>query len=193
MKTPVVWLVVGMLPLLAQGAEVYKYVDDRGVVHYTDKPPPGAKKADLPELQTYSSDPAAAESPVAGPPVTNPAADTGTVTLPPEAAALGFYSSVKIVSPTPDQTYHTADAQVTAAASVEPELQASQGHRLVFYVDGAARPPEPGQTSLVLQGLERGTHQVSAAVLDDQGQVLRQSPPVSFHMLPPTVFRKGKH
>lgn len=181
-------VLLGLAPLAVQAGDVYKYVDDRGVVHYTDKPPAGVKKADLPELQTYSSEPSSSTDQYSA---GSSSADTGPVLLPPEAAALGFYSSVKITSPAPDETFHTADAQVTVAASVQPGLQSAQGHHLVFYVDGIVRPTD--QSSIVLQGVERGSHTVSAAVLDAGGRVLTQSPPVSFHMLPPTVSRSGKH
>lgn len=55
------WIACGMLGLLltsAAQAEVYKWVDEKGRTHYTDKPPDKAK-AELLELQlnTYSGAP----------------------------------------------------------------------------------------------------------------------------------------
>lgn len=39
--------------LAPAAAEVYKWVDAQGRLHYGDKPPPGAQPAELPDIQVY--------------------------------------------------------------------------------------------------------------------------------------------
>jgi hypothetical protein len=46
MLRPALFLLVALLPLAA-GAQVYRWVDDKGQVHYTQVPPPGAKTREL--------------------------------------------------------------------------------------------------------------------------------------------------
>ena len=182
------FLLLLLAPMLAQAGDVYIYRDDRGQPHYTDKPPPGAQKAKLPELQTYSSNPSAKPDPLS--PSPGSYGSSGMPILPPEAAALGFYSALQVTTPTQNETLHSFSAQ--AAASVQPALQSAQGHHVVFYLDGMARPAPPGATSLQLEDMDRGTHNLSAAILGGDGQVLLQSDNVSFNVLPPSLLNKAK-
>ena len=49
-------LMLALIFALPAAAEVYRWVDENGVVHYTDKPPaPGAEPAKLPKLQKMPS------------------------------------------------------------------------------------------------------------------------------------------
>ena len=53
---------------LALAATVYKWVDENGVVHYSDQPHPNAQKVQLKAAQTYKdSSPASAFAPAAAP------------------------------------------------------------------------------------------------------------------------------
>ena len=161
----------------AAHAEVYRWVDENGTVHYTDKPPsPEAKPAELPKLQQFPanelpsySNPkaAAAEAPA-------DAADTRPI--------------VKVISPTQDQTFRHTSQQVQVVVSVNPSLKSGQG--LVYYLDGSPFNSEPTRAqSMALQPVYRGTHLVSVAVVQD-GRELTHSDSVTFHMMPPTVNRQ---
>src|SRR5204863_7851992 len=45
--------VISLLASLAVAGTVYKWVDENGVVHYSDQPHPEAQKVDVPPAQTY--------------------------------------------------------------------------------------------------------------------------------------------
>lgn len=47
MKTYYLLLLVPMLTLAANGASIYKWVDEKGVIHYSESPPPGQKTKEL--------------------------------------------------------------------------------------------------------------------------------------------------
>jgi hypothetical protein len=168
------WL--GLLLPLAVGAEIYRYVDEDGVVRYTDKPPhQDAKPVELPAVQTYTSDDGYVRDDA------DPAEEPGAV---PEQAG---YRGVQLISPAPDEVFQNADPQVTASAQVEPGLQ--PGHRLVFLVDGQSYPAAPGQSSLLLSGLARGSHTLQAVVMDASDRVQAESESRSFHLSPPSALQ----
>lgn len=153
---------------LSLPAQVYRYVDEKGVVHYSDKAPSkDAKPIVLPKLQTVPAHslPAPAEASA------------------PSAAAQRSYK-IAITSPMPDQTYRDPEASISVAASVTPEL--ADGDALMFYLDGApAGSAGRGSNGFTLSGLERGEHSIAAAVVDADGRELVRSAPVRVHLLLP--------
>ncbi|HSW13542.1 MAG TPA: DUF4124 domain-containing protein [Solimonas sp.] len=159
---------------LAAAAEVYKYTDEKGVVHYTDQPPSkGARPASLPPLQTVPSDVIAGSR-------SEPDAPSRS-----RAAAAAEAYSLSIVSPTPEQTFREPGGNVEVSVSVQPELQS--GYGLMFYVDGAPATPEPvAGTGVSLSGLERGAHAIAVALVDADGKEVTRSS-VTVYMKPPTV------
>lgn len=153
---------------LSLPAQVYRYVDEKGVVHYSDKPPSkDAKPIVLPKLQTVPA--------LSAPP-------SGAASSPPAAAQRSY--RVTVTSPAPDQTFREPGASITLAASVTPEP--TEGDSLMFYLDGAAAGSAgAGSNGITLSGLERGEHSVAAAVVNAEGRELARSAPVRFHLLLP--------
>lgn len=157
-------------------AEVYRWVDKNGVVHYTDKPPaPDAKPAELPKLQAMPE----------GKTIPLGRASSGaeqTPAVPPP--------KLKIVSPTADQTIRTTTESVTVTVSVNPGLQSNQG--LIYFYDGSPVSLEPTRAqSLVMNQVYRGTHTVAVAVMQ-AGKEVTRSEAVTFYMKPPTVPRPAR-
>lgn len=153
-------------------AEVYKWVDEKGVIHYTDQPPAkDAQPAQLPPLQTYRGE--------AVPPAGNVATAPVVAPLPLE---------VKILSPAPEQTFRgDAEGQVSVSVAVSPALL--EGQQLVYYLNGAAQgEPNPG-TSYTFTGVQRGAHSIAVALLDKSGQEIARSAPITVHMKPPIIKR----
>lgn len=167
-------LVLSLLPFSA-GAEVYKWVDDKGVVHYTDKPPgQNAKPARLPPLQTYKGG-------------TTPDLNRYESRTPATApAAGGATPAIEIVSPTQDQTFFSGESSVVVAV----DLSLTEGQQLVYFLDGAAKSPPVSQTSYELKGVERGSHTVSVALIAEDGRELGRSAPVTIHMKPPSLISR---
>jgi len=157
-----------LLPLAA-AAEIYKYVDDNGVTHYTDKPPiKGAKPAALPPLQTIPSSESV----------------QSTTSTPAEKKPPIDYV-LAIASPAPEQTFRDTTGEVSVSVSVQPAL--ADGYGLMYYVDGKAATAEPvGSTGFSLSGLERGAHAIAVALVDPDGEEVARAG-VNVHLKPPTV------
>ncbi|HVT36885.1 MAG TPA: DUF4124 domain-containing protein [Nevskiaceae bacterium] len=152
----------------ADGSDkVYRYTDDNGVVHYTDKPPSkDARPVDLPPLQTYrfKKPPRTAQAP------------------PPPPAAPTF--ELAITSPTPDQTLRSG-TDIAVSVSVMPGLL--DGYGLIYSLDGAAQTADAiPDTSYTLKGANRGDHTVTVSLVSPDKQELT-STSITVHMLPPTV------
>lgn len=147
--------------------KVYRYTDDNGVVHYTDKPPAkDAKPVELPHIQTYHSK----------------HINTRPAAAPPVKEAPKF--ELAINSPTPDQTVRSG-TDIAVSVSVLPGLV--EGYGLVYSLDGAPQNEVPsGETSYTLKGANRGDHTVTVALIGPKKDELA-STTITVHMLPPTV------
>ncbi len=161
--------IILLLVAASAGAQVYKWVDEKGVVHYTDQPPTkNAKPANLPKLQTYKQG--------ALPSLENIGAsnEQPQATTPPV---------VRIVSPAADETFRTPQPPVSVSVEVSPGL--GDGQQLVYHVNGAAKTEPTLNTSYTVTGLERGSHAISVSVVNGAGLVIARSAPVSVHIKPP--------
>ena len=144
-------------------ATVYRWVDENGVVHYSDQPHPNAEKVQLQAPQTYKATPAA----------------PGTVPLPPDQnQAPAGYSGCSIVQPQDQQEFSNIDSLVIAV-QVNPQLHS--GDQIYIMVDGGAvNNGSPVGNSFTWGPIERGTHVAQAMVRDAGGQLMCQTPAVTF-------------
>lgn len=152
---------------------VYKWVDEKGVVHYTDKPPAdNARPAKLPPLQTYKGG-------------TNPSLGKFDRPVPGKATNL---AQIDVVTPAREETFRGGERTVPVAVVVTPPL--AQGQRLIYLLDGTPQNTPTPDTSFALTNVDRGTHTVSVSLVDESGNVLANSTGVTFHMKPPIA--RGK-
>ncbi len=172
MKTQLLGLMfVPLIWALPVTAEIYKWVDAEGTVHYSDKPVANAKPADLPTLQGLD------EQKVTQPVVSPTSKAKTDVNSGPDVA---------IIRPLPEETFRDGRGLVSAQAAISPALAPDQA--LVYYLDGSATAVSPTkQTSIQLQGIARGEHQISVAVVAG-GREITRSPAVVFYMKPPSVL-----
>ncbi len=158
-----------MLSLAAEPQEIYRWVDKDGVVHYADQPgAPDAQRVQIAGANTYEDTP--------------PEFENGVTTY--EPLELTAYDSLAIVQPEPDQVFFGADASVTVAAELGGTLRPS--HTLVFFLNGN-RVPAAGGASVQLTNLDRGTHVLRAAVLDQNGAPVISSQQITFHVRLPSI------
>lgn len=155
---------------------VYRWVDKDGVIHYGGQPPSkDAKPAALPEIQTYSNRTGNKALPLS--PLDAEAKPAGSTTT---------VKEVRILAPVQDEIFRDPQGVVNVAVSVSPALPVGAG--VIFYLDGAAKNARPiAATSMTFNGIERGEHNVTAAVLDATGKELMRAPAVTFHSKPPTA------
>ena len=145
-------------------ATVYKWVDENGVVHYSDQPHPNAEKVQVQAPQTYS----AGQYNVSPPP------------SPDASAPAAAYAGCAIVAP-PDQQEFSNIEQLNIAVRIEPQLHG--GDQIFITVDGAAvNGGAPVGNNFTLSPIDRGMHTIQALVRDANGQLMCQSPTVTINV-----------
>ena len=146
-------------------ATVYKWVDENGVVHYSDQPHENAQKVTIAAPQTYS------------------APHTASATNKPQTRKEtgNTYSSCTIVQPAADQTFQNVSS-VGVAASSDPAPH--DGDQIVLMLDGSKVLNFPATGGAYnIDPIDRGQHSVQAEVQDVNGKTLCQSSSVTFTVL----------
>jgi len=160
----------------ALSAETWRWRDAEGVVHYSDRPVPGAERMDVNVQRPSSPDNAT-------PPPATPARA-------PAAAAAPVSYRCDILRPANDEVFNSVTA-VTATVALEPGLQ--DGQRLQVYLNGAVYPGWPsGVQTYTLQDLVRGSYTFSARVLDAKGTALCNGPTINFHIRQPSLLSPAR-
>jgi hypothetical protein len=155
----------------AASTTVYKWIDEDGVVHYSDQPHPNAQKLQVEGVQTYKPTDAGS-SPLGGIP---------PAVVPPETG----YRACTIQQPTPQETLQNTD-RVSISVSTDPGVH--RGDQIYATLDGA--PVNNGAAtgnSFSLSSVERGEHTLAAQVRDNTGQVVCQTPSVTFYVRAPSL------
>jgi hypothetical protein len=166
------WLItLTLLVSMAASADTYRWVDEDGVVNYSDIPHLGAERIELGQVQTT---PFAAPAQRPAPPSTS---GSGSGSGDDGAA----YQSISIQRPKPEETLWNIEGRLDVAVSVQPGLNAS--HRLALYLDGQAVAGIPaGATSFTIDKVYRGMHTLRAAVRDSGGRELGSSQAMRFYV-----------
>lgn len=156
---------------------LYKWVDDKGNVHYSDKPQPGAKKIVLPKASTFN--PALMTPPQSSASDSDhrhQVSDAGT------AAAAVSYTAIVISSPKDQDTLWNTDS-VTVSVATTPAWQATDD--VTISVDGSSQTVKG--TSATFAGLDKGQHTASASVNG------LKSPAVTFYIQKTSIIKPPLH
>jgi hypothetical protein len=168
MRILIVPLLVLFAGTVSAADPVYKWVDENGVVHYTDKPPSdNAKPAKLPPLHTYKSG-------------TNPNLskfDKGA-----QGGKATGAAQIELVTPAQDETFRGGERAVPVAVVVTPQLK--EGQRLIYLLDGTPQATPTTNTSFAFTEVNRGSHTAAVTLVDEAGNTLATSKTVTFHMKP---------
>lgn len=151
-----------LLSLTAQ-AEVYRIVAPDGSITFTDQPGPGAEAVELPPIMTY----------------TPPPRETKVEEQEPEALEALPYRHFSVAAPADESTIRDNQGNLSMRLRLEPPLQAGLGHRIQFVVDGVEQGEPTTSAAATFQNLDRGSHRLSAHILDAQGNVLETASPVT--------------
>jgi hypothetical protein len=158
-------------------AAAYRWVDADGVVHYSDRPEPGAEQVQLPTYKPASG--AATPVPTSRFSRRNDATD--------ETEQKPFsYETLSIASPTLDQTLWNIEGVLNVTLNLQPALQS--GHQVRVYFDGT--PQMVNGTSFQLQGVYRGQHNLQAEVIDQSGNLMIRSEPSRFFVQQNAIANK---
>jgi hypothetical protein len=174
METRAIFVLLSLLATAAVSADVWRWVDDDGVVHFSDTPREGAELVDVSEssrstgARVYrSTAPAGSDEPVA------------------EAEEAFKYQNLSISSPGPEETLWNIEGTLSVSLSLSPGLQS--GHQVRVYFNGDARMVN--STSFTIDEVYRGVHNIQAEVLDATGRLMIRSANNRFYVQQNTVRR----
>jgi hypothetical protein len=160
-------LLVAIATLLAptvSSAGIYKYLDENGRIAYSDKPVEGAKKMKVQRQPTPQQDQSTDDE------------ETAEVD---EDGEVTSYKSLKVLNPTQGKVISDRSGSVQVIFLPSPRLSAQ--HQLVINVDG--KDISRGKhANLNLSNVHRGSHTVSGRIVDADGNLMIESPSVTFHV-----------
>jgi hypothetical protein len=156
---------------LAAATTVYRWVDENGVIHYSDQPHQNAEKLHLQTVQTYNS-----------------SADTGAFAAQPPAPAAvhtNTYTGCAISSPQDASTFMNLD---TLNVSVRTDPALHPGDQIYVLMDGQPlNNGAPTGSQFTVSPVDRGSHTLQALIKSSSGEVLCQSPGVTFDVHQPSL------
>ncbi|MHC8398486.1 DUF4124 domain-containing protein [Pseudomonas sp. MDT1-17] len=170
-----VWLLIACLIALPVTAEVFTYVDAQGNRVYTDQPGAGnAKRVPMATSNRMYANPTGA-APM-------------TAAKKNEAKPLFHYDMLRVLVPEPDATVRSNAGEIIVSVTSEPGLQ--RGHRYRLLLDGQPTA-EPGPSPVfALSNIDRGSHNLSVEILDEQSRIVERTANQPFHMLRISLAQK---
>jgi hypothetical protein len=164
---------VGLSAILLAGvvlAQAYRWVDEDGVVHFSDKPGPGAERIELPSSDTNV---------VRRRPVTQ-STRSSTPSAEPVPNPVAFsYESIAFASPAAEETLWNIAPILNVSVDLQPGLQ--PGHQIRVFFDGEPRGTFRS-TSFEIDEVWRGAHNIQVEVLDQGGNMMTRSQPNRFYV-----------
>lgn len=150
-------------PAPAEGYRVYRWTNPAGEVEFSDDPRPGATEVIVKE------------------PMTVPAKTGSLGKAAKKPQNVPKYTKLAIRAPAQDEViWLEPDASVSVAVTLEPGLHAT--HLVRLKLDGADYGKPLRATQFDLVNLDRGTHQVQVAIVDQTNKVVTESTAVTFHV-----------
>jgi hypothetical protein len=152
-------------PLFAQ---IYKWIDSNQSTHYSDKPHSGAKIVKLPPIQLYSPSGAAAQDKNNNSHL-NPA-----------------YTLLEIIQPVDGETIRSNDGDLPVLLQLQPMI--AKGHKIELIFDGKVVGNPQKQLVFNLSAIERGTHTLSAQLVNNTKEIVIKSKTIVIYVHRP--YRK---
>lgn len=172
METRPILVLVGLLAAASVMAEAYKWVDEDGIVHFSDRPAPGAERVELSEYSRNTGARLYTDSP--------PARDADEQ----QATDQPFrYESLSVSAPGAEETLWNIEGVLNVSLALSPGLQ--PGHQVRVYFDGTPRTVTG--TNFQIEEVYRGVHNVQAEVLDETGKLMIRSLPNRFYVQQNTI------
>jgi hypothetical protein len=173
MRTRLFFFVIALLATSAVLAQAYRWIDEDGIVHYSDKPSEGAERIILPSDNRVVRRQRAAQAPAAA----RPGGDQ-------QAAPAPFaYDSLTVVSPAAEETLWNIEGVLNVNLDIRPALQS--GHRVRVYFDGNEQMVSG--PAFQIEEVYRGVHNLQAEVVDATGKLMIRSVPNRFYVQQNTI------
>ncbi len=174
METRPIFVLIGLLAGATVLAQAYRWVDEDGITHYSDRPEEGAE---LIELSEYSRNTGARY--YREPPKRSVADEQSASDVP------FRYQSLTISSPGAEETLWNIEGVLNVSLALNPGLQS--GHQVRVYFNGQQRTVTG--TSFQIEDVFRGVHNIQAEVIDSTGRLMIRSIPNRFYVQQNTVRR----
>jgi hypothetical protein len=171
METRTILLLLGVLAAAAAFADTWTWTDEEGVVHYSDRPHPGATRIAIDEPNTSVS-----PAPTRSSSATDESGEE-------ETPGPFRYESFEVASPGPEETLWNIASVLNVSLALNPALQ--PGHQIRVYFDGT--PQIVSSTSFQLEEVYRGVHNLQAEVLDETGSMMIRTRTNRFYVQQTTV------
>jgi hypothetical protein len=163
-------------------AATYRWVDRNGVVHYSDRPQPGAVIVEMRRAQTFEAQPASGANSAGGTAQSSSASS--------QQAPAAAYESLEIFRPANDETIQNS-SEVSVRLRLEPVL--NPAHSIWLYLDGKRVDGlSTTGSEFTITNVVRGTHTLTAVVADGQGNQVIRSPAVTFHVRQASVLTRPR-
>jgi len=174
MEIRTILVLLGMLGAASALADVWRWVDDDGTVHFSDTPREGAEQIDVSESRRQTGTRLYSPPPGAG--------DSGQS----QGEQAPFrYDSLTVASPAAEETLWNIEGTLNVSLALTPGLQT--GHRVRVYFDG--EPRMVNSTSFTINDVYRGVHNIQAEVLDATGKLMIRSQPNRFYVQQNSVIQ----
>ena len=154
-------------------AQAYRWVDEDGVVHFSDRPHPGAERIEL-----QGSRPATA-APRTRAPTRNFSTGIEPQAEAEPADAPFSYESLTITVPGAEETLWNIESVLNVSLDLQPSLRT--GHRVRVFFNGEENMMS-GSTSFQVQEVYRGVHNIQVEVVDESGALMIRSQPNRFYV-----------
>ncbi|MCX4190100.1 DUF4124 domain-containing protein [Methylophaga sp. OBS3] len=169
------WPLILLFTAITATAGVYRSVDENGNVVFTDQPAENAEKIVLPQASVYTPVDVPEE-------ITSNEFDDQSEQLDGEDMPPAPSYALQIVSPQDDQAIRVNDGNLTVNIQIQPALNQQRGDLIQLQMDGLPYGDPRPSLSFGLPNVDRGTHTLSAVVMNINGEVLANSPEIKFHL-----------
>lgn len=167
MRTALLILALLAAPAFASQS-VWKWVDDQGVTHYSDRPVQGAQRV---EISVGSRADSVQDTP----------SSTSSANRTPTPAQVTSYREFEIWKPGDNDSVVNTGGVVDVRMRIDPVLQ--PGHSLYLYLDGRLVEDFPaGALEGSLKDVPRGLHSLLAVIHDRAGKRVQETPVVRFNV-----------
>ena len=149
-------------------ADIYKWTDSDGTIHYSDSPNDRAKSVTLPPAQTFTTSEQKTLTPQKN-----------------EKSVEKVSKKITILQPKPEETIRNNQGFIPIVAEVTPEF--GKADLLQVLLDGKPMS-EPKHTVLfALNEVDRGTHVIEIQLVDKNKEVIATSERVTIYLHRPRV------
>lgn len=155
-------------------ADIYQYQDAEGNIVFSDKPVEGAFKRKIGDPTVIKFENLPADVNKSSNDKSSPAEESKQEAKP--------YTLFKITSPENNGTVIQNEGTVSVSFNIQPQLQTKFGHNLIVALDGQWKDEKFSSASATLHNVDRGTHTITASVIDKSGNKLMTSQVVTFHL-----------